>query len=142
MCSALKAQHSPRVWGSASEFIQSRKTSALKARFISSRAALSALVSLCNPVAWGDAPSWKNETAPLALGTSRRDEPPNQIIECDDSAKIFLLIHDSGETKPSSAQLLHNSVGGLLLRCGYNPPYVIAQRLVSVFVQQDIEDVD
>jgi hypothetical protein len=41
--------------GSAPEFIQSRKTLALKARFISSSVALSALVLLRNPVAWGGA---------------------------------------------------------------------------------------
>ena len=73
---------------------------------------------------------------------ARRNEPSNQIVERDDSAKIFLVIYDSSKTKPSSAQLLHNPVGRLILRSGYNAPDVIAQRLVSVFVQQDVEDID
>jgi hypothetical protein len=64
--------------------------------------------------------------APSALSASRRNEPPNQIVDGNDPAKIFLLVHDNGKTKPGSAQLLHNAVGGLLLGSGYNAPDIIA----------------
>src|SRR5437660_10517141 len=80
--------------------------------------------------------------APLALNTTRRNELPDQIVDGNDPAKIFLLVHDNGKTKPSSAQLLHNAVGGLLFRRGCNTPDIIAQWPISVFVEQDVEDVD
>src|SRR5437899_10913253 len=79
---------------------------------------------------------------PLALNTTRRNEPANQILESNDSAEIFLLVNDNGKAKPGSAQLLDNAVGGFLLRSGYNTANIIAQRPVSVLIQQDVENVD
>src|SRR5438552_2305092 len=80
--------------------------------------------------------------APSALSASRRNKPPNQIVDGNDPAKIFLFVHHNGKAKPGSAQLLHNAVGGLLLGSGYNAPDIVPQRSVSVFVEQDVEDVN
>src|SRR5437762_10566758 len=46
----------------------------------------------------------------LNLRLARRNEPPNQIFEGNNSAKFFVFVHDRGQTEPSSAQLLHGSV--------------------------------
>src|SRR5437016_3356904 len=80
--------------------------------------------------------------APSALSASRRNKPPNQIVDGNDPAKIFLLVHDNGKAKPGSAQLLHNAVCRLLFRGGYNTANIIAQRPVSVLIEEDVENVD
>src|SRR5947208_15260728 len=80
--------------------------------------------------------------APSALSASRRNKPPNQIVDGNDPAKILLLVHDNGKAKPGSTQLLHNAVCRLLLRSGYNAANIIALRPGSVFIEQDGEDGD
>src|SRR5437667_10629436 len=80
--------------------------------------------------------------APSALSASRRNKPPNQIVDGNDPVKIFLFVHDNGKAKPGSTQLLHNAVCRLLLRSGYNAANIIAQRPVSVLIEKDVENVD
>ena len=78
----------------------------------------------------------------LGSGIAGRNQPPNQIFNGNNAAKMLVSIHYSCQAKPRSAQLLHDPVRGLVLRGRDNSPDIVAQRFVSVSVQQDIEDVD
>ena len=78
----------------------------------------------------------------LSLRLARRNEPPNQILDSNNSAKILVFVYDDGQTKSSSAQLLHDSVSRLLLCGGHNAPDIIAKRFVSILIKQNIENVD
>jgi hypothetical protein len=83
-----------------------------------------------------------NEIAQLVLNISRRNEPANQILDRNNAAKISVSIHDSCQAKPRSAQLLHNAIGGLIVRSGYDTPHIIAKQFVSISVEQNIDDID
>ena len=78
----------------------------------------------------------------MRYSTTLRNQTANQILDGNNSAKIVLSIHNSCQTKPCSAQLLHDSIGRLILRSRDNSPDIVAQRFVSVSVEQDIEDID
>ena len=62
----------------------------------------------------------------LALSVARRNEAANQILDSDDATKVVLAIDHSRQTEPRSAQLLHDEIGGLIVRCCYNAPDIIA----------------
>ena len=66
----------------------------------------------------------------------------NQILDGHDAAKVSLFIHHSCQTYACSAQLLHNAICGLIIRGGYDAPYIIIQWFVSVSIEQDLDDID
>src|SRR5206468_443509 len=72
----------------------------------------------------------------------RRNEPANQVLDGNDATEIFVSINDRRKTKLRGTQLLHDAVGELVFRGGCNPPHIIAQRFVSISVEQDVENVD
>ena len=61
----------------------------------------------------------------LASGLARGNEPPNQILDSYDPAKMFLSVQDSSKSESGSAQLLHNPISGLILSGGYDAPDII-----------------
>jgi hypothetical protein len=85
---------------------------------------------------------WKLPSLDSSPGLGRRNKPPNQILNRYNPAKIFLSVQDSRQPKPGSAQLLYNTMGGLLLTCGYDAPDIIVQRFASILIEEDIEDVN
>src|SRR5512133_2533623 len=83
-----------------------------------------------------------DEIAALRLRATRRNEAANQILNGNDPAKVVLSINDCRQTEPRSAQLLHDAIGGLIVRGCYNTPHILAQRFVSVSLEQDVWNID
>ena len=78
----------------------------------------------------------------FALRVARRNQAANQILDGNDPAKVVLSIDDSRQTEPRTAQLLHDAIGGLIVRSRYNAPYIFPQWFVSVSFQQDVQNID
>src|SRR4029453_18676945 len=78
----------------------------------------------------------------FALSVARRNEAADQILDRNDPAKVVVSIDDSRQTEARTAQLLHDTIGGLIVRSRYNAPYIFAQRFVSVSFEQDIQNID
>src|SRR5258707_6781115 len=91
---------------------------------------------------WHDAIEADGEIAALRLRATRRNEAANQILNSNDPAKVVLSIDNSRQTESRTAQLLHDTIGGLIIRSYYNAPYIFAQRFVSVSFEQDVQHID
>lgn len=52
---------------------------------------------------------------------ARRNEAPNQILDCDNPAKPFPSVQNCRQAKPSCAELLYDPISGLIFSGGYNP---------------------
>ena len=85
-------------------------------------------------------PSVPTKIAALRLRATRRNEAANQILNGNDPVKVVLSIDDNRQTKPRTAQLLHDAIGGLIVRSCYNAPHIFAQRFVSVSFEQDVRE--
>src|SRR6266576_5241066 len=72
----------------------------------------------------------------------RGNQAANQILDGNDPAKVVLSIDNCRQTEPRTAQLLHDTIGRLIVRSRYNAPYVFPQRFVSVSFQQDVQNID
>src|SRR5262249_38743670 len=77
---------------------------------------------------------------PLSLACG--NEVANQILARNDAPKMVLSIDDSRQAEPPTAQLLHDAIGGLIVRSRYNAPYIFAQRFVSVSFEQNVQNID
>src|SRR2546430_11873349 len=91
---------------------------------------------------WHDAIEAYGEIAALRLSATRRNQAANQILDGNDPAKVVLSIDNSRQTESRTAQLLHDTIGGLIVRSRYNAPYIFAQRFVSVSFEQDVQNID
>ena len=76
------------------------------------------------------------------LSVACGNETANQVLDGNDSAKFVLSIDNSRQTESCTAQLLHDAIGGFILRSRYNAPHIFAQRFVSVSVEQNVQDID
>src|SRR5947207_8967425 len=91
---------------------------------------------------WHDAIEAYGEIAALRLSATRRNEAANQILDGNDPAKVVLSIDNSRQTEPRTAQLLHDTIGRLIVRSCYNAPYIFAQGFVSVSFQQAVQNIN
>jgi hypothetical protein len=78
----------------------------------------------------------------LALSVARRNQAANQILDGNDSPKIVLSIDNSRQTESRTAQLLHDTIGRLIVRSRYNAPYIFPQWFVSVPFEKDVQHID
>ena len=72
----------------------------------------------------------------------RGNQAANQILNGNDPPKVVLSIDNSRQTESRTAQLLHDAIGGLIVRSRYNAPYIFPQWFVSVSFQQDVQNID
>src|SRR5262245_50575083 len=78
----------------------------------------------------------------FTLSVACGNEMAHQILARNDAAEVVLSIDDSRQAEPLTAQLLHDAIGGLIVRSRHNAPHIFAQRFVSISFEQNVQNVD